>query len=454
MTGASLSRWTMTYFAVAIAALLGAEALMATGYGFPGYPVQAPETLVLVHLAAIGWLSLLMMGALIQFVPVLVSQPLAYSNLPGVALAFLVLGLAALILGFLGMAGAPVGPWPWLPSGAICLALGFTLNIWNLGRTIASARHTGLPARFVVVGLASLAATILFGGVFTAVLGGWTADPLLARLTSEGVPVHAALGLGGWLTFTAMGVSYRLLAMFMLSPEAEHRTSRAAFWAGTAAITALFIGAPVCILLLGRGPAHTLGIALVLGTAVVTLYGFDVIRLYRQRKRPHIELNARMAAWALVVLGIGYAFLLVLTGVGEIGNRIGAIAFLFAFGWLSGLGLAKLYKIVAFLTWLECYGPLLGKRQTPRVQDLANEKRALPWFQLYFACTTAAFLALLLGAPTVFRFTALGMLIATFQIGVQFISVRKLRYVPAAMLPQSGEPRPRLFLPSVQHSPS
>lgn len=452
MVGVSLSRWTMSYFAIALLALLGAEILMVAGFGFPSQPVAAPQTLVLVHLVAIGWLSLLMSGALIQFVPVLVAKPIAYPELPVLALVLLIAGLASLIAGFLGMAGFTVGSMPWLPLGAIGLTAGFALNVWNLGRTLWSARPIGLPARFVSAGLVSLVGVIALGSIFSVTLGGWTTDAIFLRLTSEGIPLHAALGLGGWLTFTAMGVSYRLLAMFMLAPEAERRTSHIALTAGTVAILVLLIGGPICLLVFGQGLIHPLLVALALATVSLSLYGHDIVRLYGARKRRKIELNARMAAWALGGLGLANLLLMVLTVFEKIDRQIGAVVFLFAFGWLTGLGLAKLYKIVAFLTWLECYGALLGKRPTPRVQDLVNEPRAMPWFWLYFAGVGAASIAAFLGAPLVFRGAAFGILIATAKICVELVSIRTLKLVPPTMLPQGDHARPGLLLPSLQYS--
>jgi tRNA A22 N-methylase len=44
--------------------------------------------------------------------------------------------------------------------------------------------------------------------------------------TANKISVHVIAGLGGWLTITAMGVSYRLLSMFMLAPEADKPTTR------------------------------------------------------------------------------------------------------------------------------------------------------------------------------------------------------------------------------------
>ncbi len=452
MVGVSLSRWTMSYFATALLALLAAELLMAAGFGYPSDPIEAPETLILVHVVAIGWLSLLISGALIQFVPVLVAKPLVHPELPVVALTLLVLGLASLVLGFLGMAGHSVGSIPWLPLGAVGLTSGFVLNLWNLGRTIWAARPINLPARFVVAGLLSLAGAAAFGTIFAFTLGGWTTNPMLIRLTSQGIPLHAGLGLGGWLTFTAMGVSYRLLAMFMLAPEAEHRTSRLALLAGSASILTLLVGGPLCLLVFGQNATHPLLVAFGLAIVSLALYGYDIARLYRTRKRRKLELNARISAWALGILGLSALLLLTATVLGEINRGIGAIAFLFAFGWLTALGLAKLYKIVAFLTWLECYGPLLGKRPTPRVQDLADEPRALSWFWLYFASVGAASAASFLGAPLAFRVAALGMLAATARICIEFALIRTLQSVPVPLLPEGGRTRPRLLLPTLEQS--
>src|SRR3546814_12774020 len=90
---------------------------MAAGYGFPAAGLQAPDTLVLVHLVAIGWLSLLMCGAAFQFVPVLVARRLHSNALPLPTLVCLVAGLAALILGFLPLACRHTAGFPASEAG-------------------------------------------------------------------------------------------------------------------------------------------------------------------------------------------------------------------------------------------------------------------------------------------------------------------------------------------------
>jgi hypothetical protein len=447
MIGASLSRWTMSYFAAALFALVAAEAMMAAGYGFPRATLEAPQTLILVHVVAIGWLSLLMCGALLQFLPVLLARPLYSDILPLPALLSFLAGLAALILGFLQFAGQIKPALPFLSLGGLLLGLGFILTLWNLVRTLTAAQTIQLPAQFVIVGLASVTIAAALGIVFALVLGGVTAYEPFVNLTGAGLPLHIIAGLGGWLTLTAIGVSYRLLSMFMLAPELNGGSTKTALYLGTAALAIAVVGGTAAVLL-DEKQAFTFVLlaATAIGVPSLALYATDVLYLYRARKRPLIELNSRMAACALVSLAAVTLLIVILLVLRQLNEHIGAIVFLAAFGWLSGLGLSQLYKIVAFLTWLECYGPVLGKSQTPRVQDLVVEARASRWFLLYFLGVWTGTAALLVGSPMSFQASAVAMLVATAAIITQFVRTRRLADVDDTLrLPLDVQP-PRLFV--------
>src|SRR5690554_3797532 len=292
MPGASLSRWTLAYFAAALLCLLAAEALMALGFGFPVAAIDAGETLIVVHLVAIGWLSLLMAGALFQFVPVLVARPLRGEVLSPVALALLLAGLLALLAGFAGMAGLVSMPPEVMALGGMLLLAGFAAMIVSLALTLWSARPLALPARVVVAGLCALAVTVGLGESFALVLSGLVGGEAALSLLLNGVPLHALLGLGGWLSFTAMGVSYRLLAMFMLAPETERLSSRIVLATGVLSLLLVAAAIPFAMAA-GFGVPGLLLAAAVAGLAALIIYGSDVLALYRQRKRRHIELNAR-----------------------------------------------------------------------------------------------------------------------------------------------------------------
>lgn len=443
----------MTYFAAALVALLTAEVLMSVGWGYPDAVLAAPSTLVLVHLVTLGWLSLLLCGALFQFVPVLVAKPLRHPQLPLITLLLLVAGLLTLLSGFLGLDGPLSACRALFPIASTLLAAGFGLVLWNLGRTLASARPLTLPARFVLVGLLSLVATVALGITFALVLGTDVSAPFAVRLFAYGLPLHIIAGLGGWLSLTAMGVSYRLLAMFMLAPESDRRSTRAVLLFGAGALGVSVLGGTVAIGF-ARGIAAVLAVAALPGLLAIALYVHDLVHLYRVRKRRVIELNSLMAAAAVASLAIAAVLLVVLAGMGSLARNAGALVFLILFGWLSGLGLAKLYKIIPFLTWLECYGPVLGKAPTPRVQDLVAEQRARWWFAMYFAAVWIGAGALLGHALGLFRVAAALQWIATAGITVQLIRARRLIDVPASMRFPAGSSRPALVFAALDARPA
>jgi hypothetical protein len=267
-------------------------------------------------------------------------------------------------------------------------------------------------------------------------------------LLKSGIPLHAIAGLGGWLTLTAMGVSYRLLAMFMLSPDVDARRIRITLLAGSATIGLVVAGGLFAIAIETRVDAVLVSAGL-LGLATLALYGRDIISLYRSRKRTKLELNTKMAAWGFSSLAAAVLLAVILAVSRTFSAHIEAFAFLIAFGWLSGLVLAKLYKIVAFLTWLETYGPALGRIPTPRVQDLVAERRAAKWFTAYFLSVWGGTAALLLDQPSAFRIATFAMTVATLGIVRQLIRTRRLVDVAVSSRLPSGISAPHLLYASI-----
>lgn len=424
MIGATLSRWTMAYFACALLCLLLGLGLLTLGYGLPAE--VGSRTLVVVHLVAIGWLTLLMMGALLQFVPVLTARPLAFQWAGGVGLMLLVAGLIALLTGFLALEHEAL-PILALPIGASLLAGGFAcsgapvvINLWQ-------SRPLPLPARFVVVGLTSLALAACLGGAFTAALSGVAGGEWAGNI-SAAIPFHAALGLGGWVGFTAMGVSYRLLGMFLLSDDAGGPMARPLLAVGCGGVILAGVGGHLALVGSNSHPVAT--VAGLLALLATVLYAYDAMVLYHRRRRPKLELNAIATVGSLVALaglGILVAALLV---ADRLADHLDAVAYLAAFGWLTGLGLAQLFKIVPFLTWLEAFAPIMGRHPTPRVQDLVCETAAAPWFAAYFAATGFAALMLLAGEIGPFRAFVAVQLGAVIAIVIHLFRARRLTYVP------------------------
>ncbi|APG90629.1 hypothetical protein [Sinorhizobium americanum] len=446
MPGATLSRWTMSYFAAACLFLLIGEVMMVTGCGYPVVAIDAPETLALVHVLAIGWLSLLMVGALLQFVPVLVAAPLRGRRLALPVLLLLVTGLLLLAGGFGALAGVGVLSPAMLPLGALLLVTGFGLAAAMLAATLFAARPLPLPARFVGLGLLALVATALIGAAFALALSGTVATGPLIRLLVHGVPLHAASGLGGWLTLTAVGVSYRLLPMFMLAPEEAHGTSHFVWWVGSAAL-ALVAARTAWLVLDASAVEEPLALAALLAAAAVILYCADVIRLFRERRRRAVELNIRASYAAFAALLLSVVLFIIPGTRAAAGEGAAALVYLFVFGWLTGLGLAQLYKIVPFLTWLECYGTVLGRAAVPRVQDLVREGRSSLWFCLYYGAVTAATGSLFAGSAPWFRAALLLQLVATVGLTAELVRARMLSSVAEPLRFPLGAPRPNLFLP-------
>lgn len=422
----TVSRWTMSYFGASLVAFVLAQTVMALGWSYPAQAVEAAGTLITVHLITIGWLSTLILGALCQFVPVITTKPLASNRAALASLIMIQVGLVLALSGFAALGGYGDAPSAFLPCGGFFVLSGFATGAANLGVVLWRARPLPLCARFIAFGLGFLLVTGGLGVTFGLVLDAASMPNWLLPLQRSGLALHVVAGVAGWFTLTAMGVSYRLLSMFMLAPETEDGISGLVL-RGTAAGLALWWCASLAEAYDATSSHFISDAGCIVWLAGMLLYGFDMARLFRARKRRRLELNSIAAAAAISTLVIGLLALAVVAAQGRVGAFAGPLLYLFGFGWLSGLGLSQLYKIIPFLTWLERFGALLGKAPVPRVQDLVDERRAAPWFVLYFAAVLAGAACGFVGWTGLWRVATVVHLVATILIIGEFWRARRPR---------------------------
>ena len=414
-----LSRWTLPISGCALVNFVAAQGLILAGVTWPARSVSAPGTLAAVHLLVIGWLLLLMLGALFQFVPVITARPLVSQSLALATLIALEAGLVGMVGGFFAIGAGHPALAMALPAGGAVVSLGVLIGCWNIGIPLLRSRPLSLPGRMVLTGMAFLLLTVTLGFSFALAVTVPALAPYLAPLLA-GVSDHALAGLGGWFTLTAMGASYKLLPMFMLAPEERGIAGKAAHVLGTVGI-ALAVGAGVAREWSVAEPlrvAESMGYAAV--ATAVAAFLWDIVRIYRTRKRAVIEAHNRAAIAAFAFLGLGSALAVgfVMTDHPRAGAPV--IVFIVVFGWLGGLGLTQLYKIVPFLTWLSRYGISLGRGVVPRVQDLVRERRSYPWFALYFLGVLLGAVFGLSGSSHGFRACLVLITLATLGLVIEY----------------------------------
>lgn len=317
-----------------------------------------PAALALAHLVTLGWLSMVMVGAIYQIVPVLAGVVVPAAGLGRWVHAGLTLGTAALAAGLL------LG-WPALlyPAAGL-LAAAFLVLLAQLAPALAGAgvNATGIALRLAV---AALACAVGFGLIFALehALGHF-----LPRRSAL-VGVHLYLGLAGWMGWLITGVGFAVLPMFYLTPPFPPGRAR---WVLLGLGWAVLSAAPV---LLGTEAwpwrlAPWAGAAGAWGVFFITVLG-----LLRARRRKVSDPTLALWLGGLAAAGLALAALAAHT-LHPAPRLAVAFAVLFLVGGVASIELGMLCKIVPFLVWLHRFSRRAGKEPVPLMRDILPLRRA------------------------------------------------------------------------------
>ncbi len=334
-----------------------------------------PQALALTHALTLGFLAMVMMGAMMQMLPVVAGavlpRPRAVAWLTHVAL---VAGTVALMSGFLG-AGMQA-----FSAAIVMLAIASGVFLWSSGiglwRAVTNVTVTGM--RYAWLGLV---VTVSLGMALAMMLAGKTSLPESDALLAA----HVIFGLLGWVLLLVVGVAYQVVPMFQITPPYPVWMTR---WLagglfallGLDAVTPLLPGAFQRPLILIADTGLACGVS---AFALATLW----LQSRRRRKLPDITLDF----WRLGMVSLIACAIVWLSG--QLCHRWSethayplALDVLFIGGFAVSVVNGMLYKIVPFLAWFHLQAQLQARAGTiPNMKEMIPERGMRLQFRVHLA---------------------------------------------------------------------
>lgn len=360
------------------------SAVFALGFEVSELGFMDPTVIGWVHLYLLGFVMMVIFGAMAQLVPVVLETGHFAVDLYYVIGPMLFAGTVMMASGF--------AFWPMLlPFGGLIVLMAMMIFVFDVFMTIRKIEgKLNFAMRSVVISNTFLFFGVLFGIVLALGYAGMLSMDIVALLKA-----HVFLVVIGYIVVTVIGLSMVLIPMFGLSHDFSWRPVQGALLAVSAGVVAVVLGALALSTFLSWA-----GYALFI-TAMV-LYGYEVLMLYRTRARKEHDIYAK----SLYVAYASMALALLLCVVYLFG---GGDAVLLAAGWLAFAGFfgflitGHLYKIVPFLVWFERFSPLVGKQKVPMLADMVPVRSAEFQFRFTAAGVTLGTVGLLLGQGELFK---------------------------------------------------
>lgn len=345
-----------------------------------GHFFQA-RTLALVHIAALGWGTMLIFGAAYQLIPVVFERPLYSPPLAFTSYCSLVVGSAFLVGSFWNSYTG----WPMLTGGSLVVTATL-LYVINLFLT-ADYKSLSMPRLFIFSSALWLLATTVAGLLLAINL----ASPFIDGNHLELLKIHAHMGLAGWFLQLICGVSAILVPMFLFGKSQKHSLLRASFIFQQIGLA----GFMVDHFLSGTSARTPLYILMVFAGIVCWL--FFLADVYRKRVKKKIDLQMRFTGVSMAALLLSVATLLPMLWLpSHVWNSLyGTLLF---FGWISGLIFGKTFKTLPFIIWNHHYKDVHGQKHIPLPKDLYSEKLIRIQFWLFLLACLALATGILLGS--------------------------------------------------------
>lgn len=363
-----------------------------------------PHTLAITHIMALGWGTMMILGASHQLVPVLIEGSL-YSN----KLAYLSFTLAGLGIPLLAYSFFVFNlGWP-AQYGGILIVLAIIVYLVNLAVSMAKSKHENVHAYFIFTAALWLLATTCLG--LTLVYN--FVYPVMPKGSLDYLPLHAHFGIAGWFLLLVIGVGSRLIPLFLIS---KYNNTKQLWW-----IYGLINGGLLAfVFLFLYGDNKSLFILPLLAIVIaIILFGVFCYRCYQQRIRKKVDEQMKISLLSVLMMALPLFFLLgiitlLILSSKENMSAVITYGFIIFFGWITAIILGMTFKTLPFIIWNKAYHHLAGKGKTPNPKDLFSNP-IFKWMSIAYLLGFVLFTAgILLDLNIVLQIAAALLVICSF----------------------------------------
>ena len=314
------------------------------------------STIAWVHLYLLGFVMMIIFGAMAQLVPVVIEVGHAAVDFFYIIWPMLTVGTILMVVGFTYATAL-------LPFGGMIVLLSMIIFAGDLFWTLKKGEHKSIVVSVMGTSNVFLLLGIVSGFVMALSFGGF-----IDINPHHWLKAHVFAVFGGYVVLTIMGLSMVLLPMFGLSHGFNDKPMLWAYRLMIVAVSTVMAGS-----LFGLAFLEWFGIAAILVALGSYFYQVYLIAKTRARKENDVWVKSLVFAFFTLLLSMVFTVVYIFGG---------SELWLMSAGWFLMAGFAgflitsHLYKIIPFLVWFERYAPLVGKKKVPMLHEMVPKRQA------------------------------------------------------------------------------
>lgn len=374
-----------------------------------------PKLLTLTHITVLGWITMIIFGALYQLIPVVMEVKLFSEKLAMISFLSFGIGLITLSVSF----------WSFNFSRNIGLEIGgyFVVSavIMFAINTLISASKSDLKNienTFIITSVVWLLLTVIFGIIIVLNF----AFNFLSVSHLQLLKLHSHIGFVGWFLMLIVGVASKLMPMFLIVHKLPAKLLNYAYYLINGGLILLSVGYyffPETWFLAISASFVFAGIILFLRFNYVA---------FSKRIRKKLDVGMKLSATAFIILAV----ILLLAVIAVLSPSITSAfqtrieifyGVLIVFGFFTSLVLGQTYKTLPFITWLQQYQSKVGKVKIPLPQELYSEKLAAYHFYTFVTSIILLMVGILFNLIIVIKIGAIFMIITALLYNINVMKI-------------------------------